>query len=53
MHPDQHADGRRKPERTERMGEVNEAYKTLKEFFPHRPVPLRREELGEPLDVGA
>jgi len=50
-HPDQH-EGKRGEVFTDRMREINEAYKTLKDYFLRCPISLRKEDLREPLDVG-
>ncbi len=51
-HPDHH-EAELARESTDRMQEVNEAYKTLKDYFYQCPISLRKEDLLEPLDVGA
>jgi hypothetical protein len=50
-HPDRH-EGKHGEEFTDRMREINEAYKTLKDYFLRCPISLRKEDLREPLDVG-
>jgi DnaJ-class molecular chaperone len=50
-HPDQH-EGQSGEDFNHRMGEINAAYQTLKDYFLRRPMSFREEDISEPLDAG-